>query len=81
MNKNKILIKKIKNFYKKNIKPILNIHQGDLKIIDINKKNFLLIKFTGKCKLCNINNFTFENIIKKKIIKNFPEIKNIINII
>lgn len=72
------LLKKIKIFCNKKIIPILKLHKGGFKIIDIDKNKNLIIEFTNKCKSCLTNKLTLNNIIKKKIFKEFIEIKNII---
>ncbi len=80
MNKKKLYLKEIKDFINKSINPLLYNHGGYIKLLDIDKKNNLFIKIYGKCQSCSLNEYTFENLIKKKILKFFPYIKNIIKI-
>ncbi len=80
MNKKKTYFKEIKDFINKNINPLLYNHGGYIKLLNIDEENNLFIKIYGKCKSCLFNKYTFENLIKKKILKFFPYIKKIINI-
>ncbi len=77
MNNKNNTLQKIKLFTKNYISPYLNQHQGDIKIIDLDKNNTLLIKLTGNCQKCPVSHFTLKEIIKKKIITKFKNIKKI----
>ncbi len=50
---------------------------GDLEIVNI-KNKVVEIRLLGSCKKCNMNDFTFQYGIKKTLISNIPEIKEVI---
>lgn len=90
---NKKLILKVSNLYKKNnkleeiklyvlnnINPILKQHNGYIEVTNL-IDNTLFIKLHGSCAQCMLSTNTFNNFIKKKILKRFINIKKIENII
>ncbi|MCK5779958.1 MAG: NifU family protein [Psychrilyobacter sp.] len=65
MEKNMEIIEKI---LKEKVRPILNEHRGDIKIISY-KSNILTIKLIGSCSGCSEATATTEHIVKKIILE------------
>jgi Fe/S biogenesis protein NfuA len=80
INKDNLLIEKIRFFVHNEINPSLQVHKGYIKIKSLNSNNDLYILFQGGCKGCGMAEFTLKQGIEKKIFKTFPEVKKIIDI-
>ncbi|UNB92180.1 MAG: NifU family protein [gamma proteobacterium endosymbiont of Trioza apicalis] len=78
--KSNLLVKNIKNFIKNNINPVLLIHGGKIIFVKITKCMQVIIKFVGRCNGCFMIKSTFKEHIEKKLLKSFPEIKEICDI-
>ncbi|QJC36510.1 hypothetical protein GJU00_01060 [Enterobacteriaceae endosymbiont of Donacia simplex] len=85
LSKNNITIKQniqnlkkdINNFLKNIINPKLLHHGGFIILKNITINYILLVEFHGGCQGCSMSNYTLQNWIKKEILYNFPEIKEV----
>merc|ERR1712151_945699 len=75
INKDNLLIEKIRFFVHNEINPSLQVHKGYIKVKSISSNNDLYILFQGGCKGCGMAEFTLKQGIEKKIFKTFPEVK------
>ncbi|AAM68067.1 NfuA family Fe-S biogenesis protein [Buchnera aphidicola] len=73
------LKERIENFLNNNINPQLSMHGGKVHLIQISQNNTALIKFTGGCNGCSMIGTTLKEIVEKKILSFFPEIKKVID--
>lgn len=76
-NNNILLFEKIKNFIDLEINPKLAFHNGYIKLINIDENMIITLKFGGGCNGCSMANYTLKEAIQKKILKKFPEIKDV----
>ena len=61
------------------IRQYLNKDDGDIEIVEFDERAGLLkIKLLGNCKICDMNDFTFQFGIKRTFLSKVPEIKEII---
>lgn len=78
---NKANIKnEIQILFETEINVILSQHGGFIELIDLENNETLLVKFHGGCQGCGMVSNTLNNYIEKIIKKNFPQIKDIIDI-
>lgn len=71
---------KIKNLFENEINVFLSQHGGFIQLVDILNNDTLIIKFHGGCQGCGMVGFTLNNFIERTIKKNFPQIKNILDV-
>ncbi len=61
------------------IRNYLRRDNGDLEIVEFDEeKGLLKIRLLGNCKVCNMNDFTFQFGIQKTLFAKVPEVKEII---
>ncbi|QCI18495.1 NfuA family Fe-S biogenesis protein [Buchnera aphidicola (Aphis nasturtii)] len=70
---------KLKNFLNIEINPQLSLHGGKVNLINISNNNIALIEFSGGCNGCSMIGVTLKEMIEKKILAFFPEIKEVID--
>lgn len=70
------MINKVENIIKEKINTILDSHGGSVELVNLNGDN-LEIMFKGACATCPAASNTLENIVKKVIKEELPEIKSI----
>ncbi|QCI17342.1 NfuA family Fe-S biogenesis protein [Buchnera aphidicola (Aphis helianthi)] len=73
------LQEKIKNFLNVEINPQLSLHGGKVNLINISDSGIAVIEFTGGCNGCSMIGVTLKEMIEKKILSFFPEIKKVID--
>ncbi len=59
------------------IRPFLHKDGGDIEVVNITKKNELILQFTGTCESCKINMITMKTGIEETIRKEIPEITSV----
>ena len=59
------------------IRPFLHKDGGDIEVVNITKKNELILQFTGTCESCKINMITMKTGIEETIKKEIPEITRV----
>jgi len=69
--------KKLEGVIEKQIQPLLNEHGGGIKILSLEDK-ILTVKLQGSCVECPHLNSTFEDVVKKIIFEEVPEIDDVI---
>ncbi|CAL4325889.1 Fe/S biogenesis protein NfuA [Buchnera aphidicola (Hyalopterus amygdali)] len=73
------LQEKIENFLNISINPQLSMHGGKVNLIKIDENHMALIKFSGGCNGCSMIGSTLKQIVEKKILSFFPEIKKVVD--
>ncbi|CAL4325872.1 Fe/S biogenesis protein NfuA [Buchnera aphidicola (Protaphis terricola)] len=79
IQKNLTLKDKIKNFLDQEINPQLLSHGGKVNLINLSKDKVVFIKFSGGCNGCSMIEVTLKEMIEKKILSFFPEVKQVID--
>lgn len=69
----------IDNFLNSEINPQLSMHGGKVNLINISEDNIVFIEFTGGCNGCSMIGVTLKEMVEKKILFYFPEIKKVID--
>lgn len=70
-------IDKIEEVINEMIRPQLMSHYGDIKVEKF-EDGILYIKLLGQCSGCPSATITVEDIVKKQIIDNIPEVKDVV---
>lgn len=60
------------------IRPHLQMDGGDVKLIDISQDGVVKVELTGACRGCPFSQMTMRSGIREAIIKDVPEIKDVI---
>lgn len=53
---------------------------GNIEVANVSEDNIVTLKWLGNCATCERSGFTFEYSVKEFLIKEFPQIKEIIEI-
>ncbi len=72
-----IMKKAVEDTIKDKILPLLKEHGGGIRIISL-EDNILTVKLQGACIECPHMNSTFEDVVKKLIFQEVPEIREVI---
>ncbi|ALD15469.1 Fe/S biogenesis protein NfuA [Buchnera aphidicola (Aphis glycines)] len=72
-------VEKIKNFLNTEINPQLSLHGGKVNLINISQDHIAFIEFSGGCNGCSMIGMTLKEMVEKKILSFFPEIKKVID--
>jgi len=59
------------------IRPHLKEHYGDIEFVSI-EDGIVRVKFWGNCKGCPQANLTVEHLVKEELIREIPEIEDVI---
>jgi len=62
------------------LRPALEAHGGDVKLIDITKDNIVKVEFIGNCKGCPIADFTLDEGLKEAIMMQVEEIDDVVDV-
>ncbi|KAF0716322.1 NfuA family Fe-S biogenesis protein [Buchnera aphidicola (Aphis craccivora)] len=73
------LKEQIKNFLNIEINPQLLLHGGKINLINISENNTVFIEFSGGCNGCSMIGVTLKEMVERKILSSFPEIKKVID--
>ncbi|QCI19133.1 NfuA family Fe-S biogenesis protein [Buchnera aphidicola] len=79
LHKKVSLEEKIKNFLNIEINPQLLLHGGKVNLINISDNGTALIEFSGGCNGCSMIGVTLKEMVEKKMLSFFPEIKKVID--
>ncbi|CAL4325533.1 NfuA family Fe-S biogenesis protein [Buchnera aphidicola] len=79
LKKYSVLEKKVENFLQKEINPYLLSHRGRVELLKIDQDNIVFIRFYGGCNGCSMSKITLKEMIEKKLMLNFPELKKIVD--
>jgi len=60
------------------LRPHLWADEGDVKIMDLNGKNELVLKWLGACMTCKLSNLTLRFGIKQAIMEQMDEITDVV---
>ncbi|MBS3992866.1 MAG: NifU family protein [Bacteroidetes bacterium] len=60
------------------IRPYLIADGGDIKLVEINSEEEVVVQFEGACQSCNINQMTLKNGVEETIKRYAPQIKRVI---
>ncbi len=69
----------IKNFLDIEINPQLLLHGGKVNLINISKSGIAFIEFSGGCNGCSMIGVTLKEMVEKKILSCFSEIKKVVD--
>ncbi len=73
------LEKKVENVLAE-LRPALESHGGDVKLVDITKDNVAQVEFSGSCKGCPIANVTLDEGLKEAILMQVEEISDVVDV-
>ena len=73
------MLRNVEKFLKESIEPSLKIHGGGVELVDIDN-DVVFIKLIGGCVGCAMSQQTLTLGIKKQVMNNFKEIKDVIDI-
>lgn len=71
------MIDKIELVLNKDVRPKLKEHFGDVQVLSY-ENNILKIKLIGQCSNCPSAKSTVENVIEEELIKQIPEIQQVV---
>ncbi|VFP79922.1 Fe-S biogenesis protein NfuA [Candidatus Erwinia haradaeae] len=77
INSNAPLIDQVDTFLQTEINPQLSKHGGRVSIIEITKKKYVILQFSGGCNGCAMVNVTIKDGIEKKLLNKFPELQGV----
>jgi Fe-S cluster biogenesis protein NfuA len=60
------------------IRPYLQDDGGDVEVVSLTEDMKLTVEFVGACSSCNMSNMTFKAGIEEAIIRDVPEISEVI---
>ncbi len=63
-----------------NLRPYLQADGGDITVEDITDEKVVMVKFTGACITCPFSMHTLKAGIEKAILKEMPDIKEVVSI-
>lgn len=63
-----------------NLRPYLQADGGDITVEDITEEKVVMVKFSGACITCPFSIHTLKAGIEKAILKELPEIKEVISV-
>ena len=59
------------------IKPGLQSHGGDVKLVEVTADGIVKVKLLGACKGCPMSTLTIKNSIERALKENVPEVKEV----
>jgi Fe-S cluster biogenesis protein NfuA len=68
---------KIIQILESKVKPMLAIHNGDIKLIDV-KNNIAQVQMLGACSGCASSSDTLKEVVLEEIRKEIPEIEDVV---
>ncbi|WAI18322.1 MAG: NfuA family Fe-S biogenesis protein [Buchnera aphidicola (Acyrthosiphon caraganae)] len=71
------LEEKIEYFLSLEINPQLSMHGGQVHLIKIDQNGIATIQFSGGCNGCSMIGSTLKEIVERKLLSSFPEIKKV----
>ncbi|MDY6820632.1 MAG: NifU family protein [Deferribacterota bacterium] len=60
------------------VRPMLKMEGGDVKLIDVTDEGIVKVQLTGACGSCPFSTMTLKHGIEVRIRKNIPEIKEVV---
>ncbi len=73
------MLRKIEILFDEQVRPSLQGHGGNVEIIDLDNGK-LFVKLLGGCQGCSSSKATLKDGIQNLVIKNFPEITEVIDL-
>ena len=71
-------MKKIEDIIDRKIRPVLNAHYGDIRLVQVISKGFVKVRLTGACSSCPSSQQTLSDFIEAVIKSEFPEINKVV---
>ena len=62
------------------VRPYLNADGGNVKVLEINDLNEVVVEFLGACSSCSMSAMTFKAGIQDAIMKAVPEVSKVVAI-
>jgi len=60
------------------IRPALELHGGDVELLEVKKNGTVMVRFSGVCSNCAISELTLKHLIEREIKRNIPKVKRVI---
>lgn len=76
MDKDKQLFEKIREILKKEVRPFVASHGGDVELAEI-IKDTVKVRFKGTCASCPVAQMTLRTVVEKAIKSKIPQIKKV----
>lgn len=73
------MLRLVEKIFDEQIRPALAQHGGNVEIIDLDN-NQLFVRLLGGCQGCSSSKLTLKSGIEQLVKKNFPEIKEVIDL-
>jgi len=71
----------VKKVIEEKIKPALNLHGGDVEIVEVTDDGILRVKLTGACAGCPAATATLKMFVERIVRQNVPEIKSVESVV
>ena len=68
----------LKDVIEKQVRPILNSHNGDISIIEVTPDGYVKVQLTGACATCPGAQQTLADVVEAALMEACPEIKGVI---
>ena len=60
------------------LRPMLGMHQGDVRLLDLTNDHIVKLEFLGACASCSIADVTLNQGLREAILVQCPEIKDVV---
>ena len=71
-------MEKIQQVIEQKIRPVLNVHNGDIELVEVTEDGFVKVRFIGACATCHGAEQTMTEVVEAKLREVYPEIKGVI---
>ena len=69
---------KIAQLIEERIRPILQVHQGDIELVEVTSDGIVKVKLTGACATCPGAQQTLSDVVEAELMAACPEVKGIV---
>jgi len=60
------------------LRPMLGMHQGDVRLLDITEDNVVQLEFLGACATCSIADITLNQGLREALLIQCPELTDVV---
>ncbi|MBP2652737.1 MAG: nfuA [Firmicutes bacterium] len=71
-------MKRLEEIIKQKVRPKLNEHNGDIKLLEVTADGIVKVKLTGACSTCPGAHLTLSEIVEASLKEVCPEIKGVV---
>ncbi len=70
----------IKKIIAEKIRPALDVHNGDIELLEVTDDHCVKVRLTGSCATCPGSQQTMTEIVERTLKESCPEIKKVISV-